>query len=144
MTTDDAVILVPLGEVVLEPIVDLPARRGFAGAILRALKWLGRLIASVSDWLFGAVALTAGLSLLAATPLAQLLAFGYLLEASGRVSRTGKLRAGLIGVRKASRVGSMVIGVVLFLIPLWVLSSLANGRRLSTQEARRLGPGRFC
>ena len=130
MTTDEPVILIPLDEVVLVP-VEVPApRQGFRRGMIRVLKWVGRLCASVSDWLFGAVALTVGLALLAATPLAQLLAFGYLLEASGRVSRTGRLRAGLIGVRKASRVGSMVIGVVLFLIPLWIVSSIAIGAQL--------------
>jgi hypothetical protein len=59
-----------------------------------------------------------------------LLTFGYLLEASGRVARTGRLRAGLVGVRKASRMGSMVIGVWLFLLPLQLVSSLANAAQL--------------
>lgn len=97
---------------------------------LRVLRWTVRAIASASDWLFGAVALTIGLSVLSATPVAQFLTFGYLLEAGGRVSRTGRLRNGLVGVRKASRIGSMVIGVWLFLLPLEFLSSLANSAQL--------------
>ena len=80
------------------------------------MPWVGRAVASASDWVFGAVALTLGLSVLSAMPVAQFLAFGYLLEAGGRVARTGRLRDGFVGVRKASRVGSMVIGVWLFLL----------------------------
>jgi len=97
---------------------------------LRVWRWTVRAVASASDWLFGAVALTIGLSVLSATPIAQFLTFGYLLEAGGRVSRTGRLRDGLVGVRKASRVGSMVIGVWLFLLPLELISSLANSAQL--------------
>jgi hypothetical protein len=61
---------------------------------------------------------------------AQLLCFGFLLEACGRVARTGRLRDGLIGVRKASRLGSMAVGVTLFLLPLELVSSLATSAEL--------------
>jgi hypothetical protein len=98
--------------------------------MLWAVRWVARAIASIADWLFGAVALTIGLAVLSAIPIAQLLSFGYLLEAAGRVARSGRLRSGLVGVRKASRVGSIVIGVYLFLLPLELLSSLANSAQL--------------
>jgi hypothetical protein len=98
--------------------------------VVRALRWVGRAIASASDWVFGAVALTLGLSILAATPIAQLLVFGYLLETSGRVSRSGRLRDGLVGIRRASRVGSMVVGVSLCMLPLQLISSLADSAQL--------------
>ena len=94
------------------------------------MRWLGRAIASASDWVFGAVALTVGLSVLSSAPVAQFLAFGYLLEAGGRVARSGRLRDGLVGVRKASRVGSIVVGVWLFLLPLQLVSSLAISAQL--------------
>ncbi len=68
--------------------------------------------------------------MLASVPVAQFLAYGYLLEAGGRVARTGRLRDGLVGVRKASRIGSTVIGVWLFLLPLELVSSLANSAQL--------------
>jgi hypothetical protein len=76
------------------------------------------------------VALTVGLAVLAAAPVVQLLCFGYLLEAGGRVARTGRLRDGFIGVRKASRLGSMTIGVGLFLLPLQGASALATSAEL--------------
>ena len=71
-------------------------------------------IASAWEWLFGTVSLIGGLALLATIPILQLLSLGYLLEVSGRVARTGRLRSGFIGVRKAARVGSIVLGVWLF------------------------------
>src|SRR4051794_16761158 len=83
-------------------------------------RWIARCvgaIASASEWAFGALALGLGLALLAATPLAQFLSLGYLLEAEGRVARGGRLRDGLVGVRRAARVGSMVLGAWLWLLP---------------------------
>lgn len=107
-----------------------PSRRRGRSRVGRSLRWLGRAVASASDWLFGSVALTLGLSVLSALPLAQFLVFGYLLEAGGRVARSGRLRDGLVGVRKASRVGSMVVGVWLFLLPMELVSSLATSAQL--------------
>src|SRR5262249_15275325 len=50
---------------------------------------------------------------------------GYLLEVGGRIARTGRLRDGFIGMRKAARVGTIVVSVWLMLLPLRFLSSLA-------------------
>jgi hypothetical protein len=103
--------------------VAAPQRRG----------WMRRgagLIASASEWVFGAMALGLGLALLAATPVAQFLSLGYLLEAEGRVARTGRLRDGLVGVRRAARVGSMVLGAWLWLLPVRLLASWARSAEL--------------
>ena len=115
-----------------ELAVDEPpeARPGLRSQLKGAIRGMSWAVASVSDWVFGAAALVIGLAILSAIPIAQFLSFGYLLEAGGRVARTGKLRSGLVGVRKASRVGSMVIGARLFLLPLEVSSSLANSAQL--------------
>jgi hypothetical protein len=131
---DDALLLIDRSEAESGPLPSTPAR---PTRRLRLGRWLARVVravaafvASVSDWLFGAVALTIGLSVLAAMPIAQFLSFGYLLEAGGRVARTGRLRSGFVGVRKASRMGSIVIGVSLFLLPLQLISSLATSAEL--------------
>ena len=109
----------------------LPARGpGLFRRTGRGIRRLARAVASAADWVFGAVALTVGLSVLSAMPVAQFLAFGYLLESGGRVARTGRLRDGFVGVRKASRVGSMVVGVWLFWLPLTLVSSLATSAQL--------------
>jgi len=95
---------------------------------------LGRRVGSGAEWLFGLASLVLGLSILAALPVAQFLSLGYFLESSARVARTGRLRDGLIGVRRAARVGGVALGIMLSLIPLWLASSYA-------QTAELIDPG---
>jgi hypothetical protein len=64
------------------------------------------------------------LAVLAAIPILQFLSLGYLLEASGRVARTGRLRDGFIGIHLAARAGGLVLGTWLALLPLRLVSSL--------------------
>ncbi len=94
------------------------------------LVWLVRTVLSGLEWCFGLLALVAGLALLAAVPVLQFLSFGYLLEVSGRIARTGRLSEGLIGVRRAARVGSVVLGTWLFLLPLRYLATFERDARL--------------
>jgi hypothetical protein len=95
---------------------------------------LGRRVGSGAEWLFGLASLVLGLSILAALPLAQFLSLGYFLESSARVARTGRLRDGLIGVRRAARIGGVAVGIMLSLIPLWLVGSY-------TQSADLIDPG---
>src|SRR5438876_875654 len=100
------------------------------------------------EWPFGVVTLIVGLAVLAAVPLLGFLSLGYLLEAGGRIARTDSdrqrllyarkrnwfvclflggwlaLRESLIGVRKAARLGGIVLGVAIMMLPLQLLSSL--------------------
>lgn len=87
-------------------------------------------VGSAAEWLFGAASLIVALSFLATYPLLQMLSLGYLLEASGRVARTGRLRDGFVGVRKAARLGSIFFGVWLVLWPLRFTSLMAAAARL--------------
>jgi hypothetical protein len=73
------------------------------------------------DWMFGMVSLVVGLAAISTLPIVQFLVLGYMLEASGRIARTGKLSRGFVGVRKASRLGSLVFGTWLMLLPLRLL-----------------------
>jgi hypothetical protein len=68
-------------------------------------------------WLFGVATLMGGLAVLSVIPVLNLLSLGYLLEASGRVARSGKLRDGFIGVQKAATLGSILLGTWLVLWP---------------------------
>src|SRR5207302_6061515 len=103
-----------------------PTWRLVLSVLLRGVRAVGSLL----DWLFGAVVLLIGLAVLAALPLLQFLSLGYLLEAGGRVGRTGRLRDGFIGVRKAARVGGIVLGTWLMLLPLQLVSALATDAQL--------------
>ncbi len=82
-----------------------------------------RWVCSGIEWLFGLASVIAGLALLASIPIAQFLSLGYLLEVSGRITRTGKLREGFIGVRPAARLGSILLGTWLMLWPIRFVSS---------------------
>jgi hypothetical protein len=105
------------------PAEPAPPRRGL---IRRSFGAIG----SGWEWLLGASALLFGLSILAAFPIAQFLSLGYLLEASGRVARTGRLRDGWIGVRRAGKLGGIVAGAWLCLLPVRLVSSMASSAEL--------------
>ncbi|HUS40957.1 MAG TPA: DUF4013 domain-containing protein [Pirellulales bacterium] len=79
--------------------------------------WFGAILATI-QWLFGLVSMIVLLAVAATIPVLQLLSLGYLLEVSGRVARTGRLRDGFIGIRNAARVGSLLLGTGLFLLPI--------------------------
>jgi hypothetical protein len=87
-------------------------------------------IGSSIEWLWGLFSLVVGLSVLAALPVAQFLSLGYLLESSARVARTGRLRDGVIGVRRAARTGGIFLGVLISLVPLWLAGSYASSAEL--------------
>jgi hypothetical protein len=98
------------------------------------------------EWVFGVATLIVGLAFLAAIPVVGFLSLGYLLEAGGRIARNAAGRDalvrrrphgwitrrllsgwlalcdGVIGVRKAARIGGVVLGIVLVVIPLQVIS----------------------
>lgn len=85
---------------------------------------VGRAIASGLDWLFGLISLVLGLAILSIVPLLNFLSLGYLIHASGRVAATGKLRAGFVGVRKASVLGSFALGAWMVFLPVRIVSGL--------------------
>lgn len=86
--------------------------------------WVWSLIKSVAEWVVGLACLVAGLAVLAAVPVLQVLSFGYLLEVSGRIARERRLRSGFIGVRKAARVGFLLLHSWLMFLPLRLLSDV--------------------
>src|SRR5215813_3003258 len=95
--------------------------------------WLSRLLAwigSVFEWLCGALTLTVTLAVLSVIPILNFLSLGYLLEASGRVARAKRLRAGFVGVRKAAVFGRIVVGTWLILWPLRFIASMERDAKL--------------
>jgi len=100
-----------------------PTIRGVVVAVARG-------VGSALEWAFGVVSLILGLSILAALPLIQFATMGYLLDASGRVAKTGRLRDGVFGVRRAARVGGAIAGMWLMLWPSWLVRSFATSAEL--------------
>jgi hypothetical protein len=109
---------------------EAPPRRRIVRRIGSAVVRLARGIASGVEWLFGLAALVVGLASLAALPVLQLLSLGYLLESSARVARSGRLRDGFVGVRRAARVGGIAVGVWLATLPAWLIGTFAQSAEL--------------
>ena len=90
---------------------------------LRAIAWLARMA-------FGIVSLIFLLSVVAAIPLVNFLALGYLLEVEGRIARTGKLRYAFPLLDLAPRIGSIALGIWVCVVPIRLLASAAADARL--------------
>jgi hypothetical protein len=91
--------------------------------------WVRRIL-SVAEWFFGLATLLLGLAVLASIPIGQFLALGYLLEASGRVARSGRIRDGFIGVRTVAKFGGVALAAFLLWLPLYGLSIMAESAKI--------------
>jgi hypothetical protein len=85
---------------------------------LRSLVWVVR-------GLFGLASLLLLLAVIAAIPIVNFIALGYLLEAEGRVGRSGRFRDGFPLLGLAPRLGTIALGTYLWLIPLRLVSTNA-------------------
>jgi len=74
--------------------------------------------------IFGALTLIVGLSFLASYPVLQIFSLGYLLEAAGRIGRSGRLRDAFPLVPQASRAGGILLGSWFVILP-WRYASNA-------------------
>lgn len=83
-------------------------------------------VGSAFEWLVGLAAVLVGLAVLAAIPIVQFLSLGYLLECSGRIARTGSVRAGFIGIRLTARLGGIVFASWLLLLPVRFAADYAH------------------
>ncbi len=98
--------------------------------------WLVRLLGWLVGFqvkLVGLATVVAGLAVLATFPLVQFLSLGYLLECSGRVARSGRLRDGFVGLHKAAGLGMFVAGAWVALLPVRFVSAMAARARLIEQ-----------
>jgi len=98
--------------------------------------YLWYLLCTSLEWLFGLASVVGCLAVLSAIPLVQFVSLGYLLEASSRIAKSGRLRDGFIDMHKFARIGSIVLGTWLLLLPLRYLSSLSL-------DAHLVDPGSF-
>ncbi len=78
----------------------------------------------------GILALILLWAVVAAIPIVQILALGYLLEVQGRVARTGRLRDAFPMLELAPRLGSMAIGIGFWLLPLMFIAGYAADAKL--------------
>ena len=79
---------------------------------------------------FGIASLIFFLAVISAVPILNFLALGYLLEVEGRIGRTGRIKEMFPLLHDAPRIGSIVFGVWIFLLPLRLLGSAAADAQL--------------
>lgn len=82
----------------------------------------------------GVVSLVALLAIAATVPIANLFAFGYLMEVQGRVARSGKFRSAFYLLPAASRAAGITLGIALWLLPIRFLAA-------ATRDSWLLAPG---
>ena len=117
--------------VVTEGLVLLP--QDTLGEVLRCpgiLRHPFRAAAWAIRMLFGLFSLTLLLAVIAAIPLVNILALGYLLEVEGRMGRTGRVRYAFPLLEIAPRFGAIVVGLAGWLLPLWALTLILADYRL--------------
>ena len=86
---------------------------------LRAFGWAVTLVA-------GFVALVLLVAILAAVPVLNLVALGWMLEAEGRVARSGRLRDGLPWLGVVPRLGAVAIGIWAWLVIVRLVAAAAD------------------
>jgi hypothetical protein len=109
--------------------------------------WVGRL----ADWmsrsfgtLFGIASVIFLLAFSANVPFVQFMSLGYLLEVTGRLARGQRWRDALVGLNKAARIGAVVLGTWLSLLPvrfisqLWIEANLIDPLSGQTQVIRTI------
>ena len=85
---------------------------------IQAAGWMIRMV-------FGIICLVAMLAIISAIPIVNFLALGYMLEVEGRMARTGKLRFAFPLLDLAPRLGSIVIGIWVCVLPIRFLAGSA-------------------
>ena len=73
----------------------------------------------------------------AVVPVLNFLSLGYLINASGQVARTGRLRDGLCGIKKAAQLGSIAVGCWMVTWPLRLVHDLAWDAELISPDSRQ-------
>lgn len=86
------------------------------------------------ELLFGVLSLFALLAFLAAVPILNFIALGYMLEAEGRVARTGKLRYAVPLLALAPKLGGIAMGTWIWW---WIVRQVAD----ATRDAGLIAPG---
>jgi hypothetical protein len=116
-------------EAIPSPVDRLAQQTPCPHPIWHPIRFVGWVVSTV----FGIVTLILGLAVVAAIPLVNFIALGYLLEAEGRVARTGRFRDAFPLLPLAPRIGGIVLGVWFWLIPLRFLAWTAADARLIAQ-----------
>ncbi|MCA8984462.1 MAG: hypothetical protein R3C12_16200 [Planctomycetaceae bacterium] len=92
----------------------------------KLLRGIARGIYVVAEFGFGVISLCVLLAIIAAIPGVNLLALGVMLAAEGNIARTGSFSHGFAWLKPAAHLGRLVLGSLIFLLPLGFLGSFAS------------------
>jgi hypothetical protein len=110
----------------------VPASLKPENILIRFTRWVG----STVEWIFGALTLIGTLAVFSVIPFLNFLSLGYLLEVSGRVARSKRIREGFVGVRKAAVFGRIIFGTWLVLWPARFISGMWQDAELIAAGSR--------
>jgi hypothetical protein len=111
------------------------------GLFRRGVRWVWRQV----DRLFGALSTAVLLAVIVTIPVLQFFALGYLLNAAGRLAKTGRLREGFVGVKEASRIGQFALGCWLVSLPFRLLLSMnADAMLIAPGSKQAVNTGRLA
>lgn len=82
-----------------------------------------RVLGRLFDQFVGAITIIPVLAVVSALPVLNLLSLGYLLEASARVARSGRLRDAWVGLKGFATLGKMVLAVWIAVLPVRLVHS---------------------
>ncbi len=133
--TCDEIELVRGGEALAEYVPLGPGEFPGIRRPLRSLWWLISVLLGLGFLL----PLMAGL---ASIPVLSLVSLGMMLDAESRVARSGRFRDGFPLLPVSTRVGTIAFMVFLFLVPIMMLSSLAESQDV-VRQLSGLPPGRI-
>ncbi len=82
-----------------------------------------RRMAALGTGVIGLATTVLTLAVISAIPVVNLLSLGFLLEASGRVARSGRLRNGFIGLSRFAAAGRILLACWLWILPIRLVYS---------------------
>lgn len=113
-----------------EPTDTRPKKIGLIRSVVGGIVWLIR-------GTFCLVSLTVILAVLTAIPILQLIAFGYLLNVSGRLANGSKLKDSLPHLQQAGQIGLAAIALFLAALPTQALTHLESVANLINQGSEQ-------
>jgi len=91
---------------------------------------VGRIVSTATSNGLGLITAILTLAVISTIPVLNLLSLGYLLESSGRVARSGRLRDGFIGLSRFSGAGRILLSCWIWFLPLRLIYSFWSDAEL--------------
>ncbi|MCG6154747.1 hypothetical protein [Rubinisphaera margarita] len=130
VVTDETIGEPVLSEDAAAEVFIVPRRRSLStrlvGGIRGGLKLARRVLVAV----FSFVSLVVLLAVVAAVPVLNLWALGYLIQAEGNIARTGKFSSAFPLLGRARQLGGTLLGIAVIILPLRYLGGFASDMAL--------------